>query len=140
VTPDPRIAGRYVVEAPLGKGAMGEVLRARDVRLDRSVALKVLPSDRVGDGHARARLLREARSAAALDHPNIVHVYDVGEAEDGAAFIAMELVRGRTLRAIVADGPMGAPVVARVVEEVASALGALTARASSIETSSPTTS
>lgn len=124
MTPEQRVAGRYVVEAPLGKGGMGEVLRARDLRLDRSVALKVLPQAMLGDGYARARLLREARAAAALDHPNIVHVYDVGEADEGAAYIAMELVRGRTLRAMLSDGPVETSLVARITGEVASALTA----------------
>src|SRR5678815_535808 len=78
---------------------MGEVYRARDEQLDRDVAVKVLPPSSFDDPTARARLVREAKSAAALNHPNICTVYEVGEA-DGRAYIAMELVEGQTLTAI----------------------------------------
>ena len=92
---------RYVIEAPLGQGGMGRVYRAHDERLDRRVALKVLLAEGE-DQEGRARLLREARAAAALDHPNVVHVYDVGEAA-GAPYIAMELVLGTSLRTLIGD-------------------------------------
>ncbi len=84
---------------------MGEVYRAHDEQLQRDVALKVLPASGFRDEMARARLLREARAAASLNHPYICAVYDVGEAE-GQAYIAMELVPGRTLTAILEDGPL----------------------------------
>jgi eukaryotic-like serine/threonine-protein kinase len=93
-------AGAYVgyfrVIAPLGRGGMGYVYRAEDERLRREVALKVLPPFHSGDVERRRRLLREARAAAAVNHPNIATVYEVGEAE-GRIYIAMELIHGQSL-------------------------------------------
>src|SRR5687768_13106248 len=86
----------YCIVDQLGAGGMGEVYRARDEQLDREVAIKVLPAASLGDVAARARLVREARAAAALNHPNICTVYEVGEA-NGQAYIAMELIDGQTL-------------------------------------------
>lgn len=117
-----RLAGRYVVEELLGRGGMGVVLRAFDEKLQRAVALKVLPSSALLDGTARARMLREARSAAALDHPGIVHVYDVGETGDGGSFIAMELVRGRSLRAAALAGALDHATLGRLIGDVAATL------------------
>lgn len=91
----PEHLGRFVLRGPLGRGGMGTVLEAYDASLDREVALKVLHPT-LARPHAR-RLVREARALAKLSHPNVVQVYDVGEAE-GRTFIAMELVRGQTLR------------------------------------------
>ena len=93
--------GHYDVTAKLGQGGMGEVYRARDTRLDRPVALKVLKSELVADRDRRQRFIREARSAAATTHPAIAQIYDVDE-EDGTIFIAMEFVEGRTLRELIA--------------------------------------
>jgi Tol biopolymer transport system component len=84
---------------------MGEVYRARDSKLGRDVALKVLPADLAMDVERRRRFEQEARAASGLNHPNVVHVYDVGGA-DGNIFIAMELVEGRTLRELIASGPL----------------------------------
>ena len=96
--------GAFEVLDPLGSGGMGEVYRAHDVRLQRHVALKLLPPAHAGDDEARARLLREARAAAALNHPHICTIYEVGEA-DGQVYIAMELVDGQPLdRCIPAQG------------------------------------
>jgi serine/threonine-protein kinase len=92
---------RYEIEALLGRGGMGEVYRAVDTRLRRKVALKILRSDRDGDD-AVARLVREARSAAVLTHPNTVAIHDLGEAE-GIFYIVMELVTGSSLLAYVGD-------------------------------------
>src|SRR5258706_5347066 len=91
---------RYVIEALIGEGGMGRVYSARDERLDRRVALKLLVVDETDGSEGRARFLREARAAATIDHPNIVHVYDVGEAPSGP-YIAMELVAGTPLRALL---------------------------------------
>ncbi len=88
--------GHFEVLEPIGAGGMGEVYRARDQRLERDVALKVLAPRLLADERSVARFAREARAASALNHPNIVTVYDIGNSDDGA-FIAMEFVRGETL-------------------------------------------
>jgi len=104
--------GNYDIVAPLGAGGMGEVYRARDARLGREVALKVLPADVAADGARLARFEREARTVASLNHPNIVVLYSVEDA-DGVRFLTMELVDGESLERHVAPG--GLPVT-RVVE------------------------
>lgn len=103
----------------LGAGGMGEVYRARDTRLGRELALKVLPPSRVTDREATDRFLREARAASALNHPNVVTVYDIGRGERGL-YIAMELVRGHTLA--VYNEPLGVATVARLGAQAARAL------------------
>ena len=95
--------GQYEIVAPLGAGGMGEVYRARDTRLSREVAIKVLPAAVASDADRRLRFEQEARSASALNHPNILTIYDVGSA-DGTVYIAMELIEGRTLRELIAGG------------------------------------
>src|SRR5437867_2412232 len=100
---------------------MGEVYRARDEQLGRDVAIKVLPPETFSDATARARLLREARSAAALNHPQICTVYEVGEA-DGTMYIAMELVEGTSLSSLIAKGPLAADDVNRYGDQIAEAL------------------
>ena len=90
----------YEVEAELGKGGMGVVYRARDSRLGRAVALKLLPQQFAGDADRRRRFVQEARAACAVNHPAIAQVYDIDE-EDGAIFIAMELVEGKTVRQLL---------------------------------------
>ena len=95
--------GPYEIVAPLGAGGMGEVYRARDAKLGREIAVKVLPASVGDDRGRRQRFEQEARSASALNHPNILTIYDIGEA-DGALYIAMELVEGKTLRELVASG------------------------------------
>jgi len=102
-----RQLGHYRILAMLGAGGMGEVYRAHDQHLDRDVALKLLPAATFEDALARARLVREARAAAALNHASICTIHDVGEA-DGQAYIAMELVDGRPLADLM-DGH-GLPV------------------------------
>ena len=97
--------GSYDVVAPIAAGGMGEVYRAHDSRLGRDVALKVLPADLALDAERRRRFEQEARAASGLNHPNVVHVYDVG-GSDGTIFIAMELVEGRTLRELIGSGPL----------------------------------
>ena len=86
--------GPYEIQTPLGAGGMGEVYRARDTRLGRDVALKILPHSVGGDPERLARFEQEARSASALNHPNIVTIYDIGAA-DNVDYIAMELVVGK---------------------------------------------
>lgn len=119
---DDVVAERYRIDGLLGRGGMGEVFRAHDLRLHRAVALKVLPPDRAADPDAHARIVREARAAAVSNHAGIVHVYDVGHTDDGAAYIAMELVEGRLLREASRGAPIGQ--VVRWVAEVARALAA----------------
>src|SRR5690242_128988 len=99
-----RIADRYELIAVLGEGGMGVVWRARDTRLGRAVAVKMLSAAYVGNTVARARLIREARAAAALEHDAIIRVYDVGETEDGGAFLVMELIRGSSFRDALIKG------------------------------------
>src|SRR6185295_3056594 len=113
---------RYTVDAVIGQGGMGSVYRAHDARLDRRVALKVI-ADAAGGTDARARFLREARAAAALDHPNVVSIFDVGEL-DGAPYIVMELVSGRTLRETVGDASVPVATRAGWLADVARALSA----------------
>jgi serine/threonine protein kinase len=92
--------GQYEVIAPLGSGGMGEVYRARDTRLGREVAIKVLPADKLSDPTRRARFVHEARAASALNHHHIVTIYEIESAE-GIDFIVMELVPGKTLDALI---------------------------------------
>jgi serine/threonine-protein kinase len=116
-----KTVGPYRVLDKLGEGGMGVVFRARDSRLDRDVALKVLPAEALGDDSARRRLLHEARTASALNHPNICAIYDVGEA-DGQVYIAMELVHGRLLTADLGRDPSALPRVLRLGVQLADAL------------------
>ncbi len=114
--------GHYRIDEKLGEGGMGVVYRAHDERLDREVALKILPASSFSDPTARARLLREARSAASLNHPHICTIYEVGEA-DGQAYIAMELVEGEALSARLAGGALPTEQVLRYGLQLAEALG-----------------
>src|SRR5262245_39727293 len=100
--------GPYDVVAKLGAGGMGEVYRARDTRLDRDAALKVLPDTFASDPERLARFEREARVLASLNHPHIAHVYDAGQVDVAGArvaYLAMELVAGEDLSARIAAGP-----------------------------------
>jgi serine/threonine protein kinase/tetratricopeptide (TPR) repeat protein len=112
--------GPYEVVAPIGAGGMSEVYRARDHRLDRDVALKILHPELAGQTEAVARFEKEAKAVAALSHPNIVAIYDYGHA-DGVSYLAMELLDGETLRAEV-NGPMAWRRAATIVATVADAL------------------
>jgi serine/threonine protein kinase/Tol biopolymer transport system component len=97
--------GPFEILAPLGAGGMGEVYRARDPRLGREVAVKVLSSEFSSDADRRARFEQEARSASALNHPNIVTIYEIGTS-DATTYIAMELVDGKTLREVLQAAPL----------------------------------
>jgi len=99
------LAGRYRLDRLLGRGGMGAVYLARDLSLERDVAVKVMTGRLFGDPLALARFRREARAAARLDHPAIVRVHDYGECEGAGAFLVMELVAGRSLRAALGAGP-----------------------------------
>jgi len=89
--------GPYEILSPLGAGGMGEVYKARDTRLNRHVAVKVLPENLAGDAEALSRFEREAKSVAALSHPNILAIHDFGR-DDGGVYAVMELLEGETLR------------------------------------------
>jgi YVTN family beta-propeller protein len=118
------VLGVYEIRERIGRGGMGEVYLARDVRLGRPVALKVLPERFAQDERFRERLLHESRLAASLDHPNVVPVYDAGEA-DGRLFIAMRYVDGADLKAVLrAEGPRGAARTVAIAAQVAEALDA----------------
>src|SRR5207244_78231 len=90
----------YEIVETLGRGGMGVVYKARDTHLDRFVAIKVLPPEKVADADRKRRFVQEAKAASALNHPNIVHIYDIAEA-DGVQFIAMEYVAGKTLGELI---------------------------------------
>src|SRR5437773_6984571 len=111
----------YRVISLLGAGGMGEVYRAHDARLDRDLALKILPCDLMKDENARARLIGEARTASALSHPHIGHVYDVGE-DRGHMFFAMELIEGKPLRDAIPRGGLPLSTVCQYGAQIASAL------------------
>lgn len=119
--PAGRRLGPYEIVAPVGAGGMGEVYRARDVRLDRIVAIKVLSPEVAADDLYRHRFEREARAASALSHPNIAQVYDVGE-QDGTHFIAMEYVEGQNLRELVTHGRLEMDRIVDLGLQMASAL------------------
>lgn len=88
--------GRYEIRSKIGAGGMGEVYLAQDTRLDRKVALKILPADLASHRERMERFIREAKSAAALHHPNVAQIFEIGD-YDGAHYIAMEYVEGETL-------------------------------------------
>ena len=112
--------GHYTIASRLGAGGMGEVYRARDARLRRDIALKVLPRQVEDDIERRSRLVREAQLAGSLHHPNICTVHEVGEI-DAIVYIAMELVEGQSLSSQIA-GRMHWPEVLRCGNQIASAL------------------
>jgi eukaryotic-like serine/threonine-protein kinase len=120
--------GPYEIVAPLGAGGMGEVYRARDTRLNRDVALKVMPADMAQDPVRQQRFEHEARAASALNHPNIVSVFDVGKI-NGISFIVSELVEGESLRAVMQRAPMGRRQVTELGVQIAEGLAAAHAAA-----------
>ena len=115
--------GPYEILDLLGAGGMGEVYRARDTRLDRTVALKVLPDSLTSDEPSRARFQREAKAISALNHPHICALYDLGRT-DGIDFLVLELLEGETLAARLARGSVPLSQVLRIGSEIADALGA----------------
>ena len=121
-TPGTRI-GPYQILAELGRGGMGEVYRARDTKLGRDVALKILPAAVAHDADRLARFEREAKTLASLNHPNIAHVYDAGSVPD-STYIAMELVEGEDLSALIERGPIAAADALPIARQVALALEA----------------
>jgi len=113
--------GPYEIQAPIGAGGMGEVYRASDTRLDRLVAIKVLPAHLAGNPEFRQRLEREARAVASLNHPHICALYDIGR-QDGVDFLVLEYLEGETLAARLSHGPLPAEQVLRYAVQMADAL------------------
>jgi Tol biopolymer transport system component len=111
----------FEIVGPLGAGGMGEVYRARDPRLGRDVAIKVLPLEVASDRERLKRFEKEARSASALNHPNIVTIYETGTS-DGLPWIAMEHVEGETLRTLLASGPLQTKKLLNVAVQIAEGL------------------
>ena len=114
--------GHYRIVRLLGSGGMGDVYLARDLTLERDVAIKLLPADGRDHDDTRGHLLREAQAAAALDHPNICAVHEVGQTDDGRAFIVMQYVEGDTLSAVLRRGPMPVRDALALGAQVAEAL------------------
>jgi serine/threonine protein kinase len=114
-------AGKYKILRELGRGGMGEVFLAEDIALSRTVALKLLPEEKYRDPESRERLIHEAKAAAALDHPYVCSIHEVGEAE-GRVFFVMEYVEGRTLRDRIAQGPIPVRQALEIALEAAEAL------------------
>lgn len=117
-----RIVSHFEILDQLGRGGMGIVYRARDLTLDREVALKFLPPHSADSPEERQRLLREARTASRLDHPNVCTIYEVGESESGELFVAMPRYEGETLAEIVARGPLPVAVALDLVRQASDGL------------------
>src|SRR5262245_40244995 len=115
---------RYHLIRLLGRGGLGEVYLALDSKLNREVAIKFVGPERLGDADARRRLLQEARTAAALDHPSICTVYEAGETPDGRGFIAMQYVEGEPLSAVLQRGAMRPREALALCSHIADALAA----------------
>ena len=116
--------GPYTVTTQIGAGGMGEVYRARDTKLDRDVALKVLPEVFTSDPDRLARFEREAKVLASLNHPNIGHIYGFEEDEaEGTQALVLELVEGPTLADRIAKGPIPLDEALPIAKQIAEALG-----------------
>src|SRR5215470_12388596 len=115
--------GFFEITGVLGRGGMGEVYRARDTRLHRTVAIKVLPRDRIADPDRKRRFLQEAQAASALNHPNIVIVYDISS-DGGTDFLVLEFVPGKTLRELIPPGGLPLTQVLHYGRQIAAALAA----------------
>src|ERR1700719_912522 len=120
LSPGERI-GSYEILQRLGAGGMGEVYRAKDTRLEREVAIKTLSLDLCSQPEALSRFEQEARSACALNHPNIVTIYELGHV-NGTRYISMELVNGETLRELLASGPIPFRKAVAIAAQIADAL------------------
>ena len=124
--------GPYEITGPLGAGGMGEVYRARDTQLNRSVAIKVLPELFAVDAERLGRFTREAQTLAALNHPSIAQIYGLEASGGSTRALVMELVDGEDLSAIIARGPMPLNDAVAIARQIADALEAATRQGSSI--------
>ncbi|MGA7907867.1 MAG: serine/threonine-protein kinase [Candidatus Sulfotelmatobacter sp.] len=113
--------GPYEIQSPLGAGGMGEVYRAKDTRLDRTVAVKVLASHLSSSPELKQRMEREARTISSLNHPNICHLYDIGS-QDGADYLVMEFLEGETLAERLRKGALPLTEIYKIAIAVAEAL------------------
>src|SRR5919198_605797 len=113
--------GPYEIQSVIGAGGMGEVYKARDTRLDRIVAIKVLPESLAADPQFRARFDSEARTISQLDHPHICALYDVGE-QDRTSFLVMQYLEGETLASRLEKGPLPLNEALALATQIASAL------------------
>src|SRR5437763_1919271 len=113
--------GRYEIRSKIGEGGMGEVYLAEDLQLHRKVALKVLPPEVAANSDRMRRFKQEAQAAAALNHPNIAHIYEIGE-QAGVNFIAMEFVNGETLRDLIHHQQTDLPKLLRHLQHAAEGL------------------
>jgi len=118
-----KTVSHYKIISKLGEGGMGVVYKAEDTRLDRSVALKFLPSSLAAQEAAKQRFIHEAKAASSLEHPNICAVHDIAETDDGQMFIAMPHYQGQTLQERIAEGPMDIGEAIDIVLQLASGLG-----------------
>src|SRR5262249_42445900 len=116
-----RRLGAFEILSPLGAGGMGEVYRARDTRLDRTVAIKVLPEHLARNPDLRSRFEREARAVSSLNHPHICVLHDIGH-QDGTDYLVLEYLDGESLHDRLAKGPLPLDQALRVATEIADAL------------------
>ncbi|MDQ3819680.1 MAG: serine/threonine protein kinase, partial [Acidobacteriota bacterium] len=112
---------QYEIRSKIGEGGMGEVYLARDTKLERTVALKVLSPEVAHDNRQMGRFVLEAKAASALSHPNVAHIYEIDEAE-GVTFIAMEYVEGKSLDQIIKGQPLATSEIVNVATQIADAL------------------
>jgi len=122
ITPGTKL-GRYEIRSKLGQGGMGEVYLGQDMKLERKVALKILPADVAADRIRMGRFVQEAKAASALNHPNIITIYEIDQTDSGQ-FIASEFIDGETLRARMRSAPLKLGEVLDVAAQIASALAA----------------
>src|SRR5207244_5174310 len=115
--------GRYEIRSKIGEGGMGEVYLAHDMKLDRKVALKILPAEIAGDRNRMNRFVQEAKAASALNHPNIITIHEIDQTDSGH-FIATEFIDGETLRERMRSAPLNLRDVLDVAAQIASALAA----------------
>ena len=114
--------GPYAIRAELGHGGMGVVYTAHDPRLDRQVAIKVLPPDLTRDGTAKQRFLQEAKAASALDHPNICTIFEINETADGQLYLVMAYYEGETLKERIEQGALAVDDAVDIATQVGQGL------------------
>src|SRR6478736_4546430 len=118
---DGQVFVHFQIEKRLGMGGMGEVYLASDAKLGRKVALKVLPAEKMRSPESVLRFEQEARAASSLSHPNIAHIYEIGES-DGLRFIAMEYIEGESLAKKIGNGPLSTADTVKIAVQITDAL------------------